>query len=369
MSEPELFEYVGAIHIHTTDSDGTKSHAEIIKIAAELQLDYLMFSDHNTLKGLSHEGFHDGVAVVVGYEINDPDNKNHYLAFGLDRTLPPGLSARDYVREVRRRRGLGIIAHPDEVRTSTKYPSYPWTEWGVRDFDGIEIWNHMSAWMEQVTIRNITKMLISPRSFLKTPSKNILARWDEMAQHRRVAGIGALDVHAIPYRLGPFRITIFPYKVQLQAIRTHILLKRNLPSDFKEAKRALLNALRKAHIFFCNYRWGSGRGFRFWAESPEGVAVIGDAISEHPRLTFAVRLPDAAHIVLVHNGNKVLETDGKEAHFRWTKPGAVRVEVYKGDKGWIFSNHIKVKKAHSGEHKKKPRRRENRNREPHKESR
>ena len=79
---PQFFEYTGAIHIHTTDSDGTWSHEKIIDLGKKLNLDFLMFTDHNTLQSINKEGKYGRLNAIIGYEINDPDNKNHYLAFG-----------------------------------------------------------------------------------------------------------------------------------------------------------------------------------------------------------------------------------------------------------------------------------------------
>ena len=86
----QLHEYVGVIHIHSTYSDGTRPIPEIAQIASEVGLDFLMFTDHNTLqpKRDGMEGWYNGVLISTGYEINDADDLNHYLAFGLDRELP-----------------------------------------------------------------------------------------------------------------------------------------------------------------------------------------------------------------------------------------------------------------------------------------
>ena len=72
----QFHEYVGIIHIHSTYSDGSQSIQEIAKVARDLSLDFLMFTDHNTLQAKRDrlEGWHSGVLVMVGYEIND-ENK------------------------------------------------------------------------------------------------------------------------------------------------------------------------------------------------------------------------------------------------------------------------------------------------------
>ena len=96
-------EAVGAVHLHSVFSDGSLPIPEIAEIAEKKALDFLMFSDHHTLapnrQGL--EGWHGSVLVLVGYEINDPDDRNHYLAFQL-RDEVEGRTPDAYVRQVRK---------------------------------------------------------------------------------------------------------------------------------------------------------------------------------------------------------------------------------------------------------------------------
>lgn len=57
-----MHEYVGALHIHSVYSDGTGTVEEIINYAREVGLDYLILTDHNTVKALKK-------AVKAGTEI------------------------------------------------------------------------------------------------------------------------------------------------------------------------------------------------------------------------------------------------------------------------------------------------------------
>ena len=89
----QLHEYVGIIHIHSTYSDGSQTIQEIAKIAQDLSLDFLMFTDHNTLQAKRDqiEGWHSGVLVIIGYEMNDENDLNHYLIFNLNQELQDDL--------------------------------------------------------------------------------------------------------------------------------------------------------------------------------------------------------------------------------------------------------------------------------------
>ncbi|MCD6162289.1 MAG: histidinol-phosphatase [candidate division Zixibacteria bacterium] len=338
-------EIVGAIHIHSKFSDGTKSIQDIASIANEVNLDFIMVSDHMTLEPYHQgiEGFYGNTAVIIGYEINDPDDKNHYLAFGLNEVLPSNLQAEQYVPLVKQNGGLGIIAHPDEVRTElSKYPGYPWTKWQVDGYDGIEIWNHMSQWMELLNRWNMIKQAFMPRRALKAPTDMILKIWDEVNLKRKVLGVGSIDVHAYPYRLGPLRITVFPYKVQFKAIRTHILLPKSVSSDFKAYKLEIYNALRNCRAFISNYRWGDAQSFKFIAENSSGKAICGDELNWDKNTIIKAYLPQRADIRLICNGQIVFSDKGKDFSIRTLEPGLYRLEAYINKKGWIFTNHVRL---------------------------
>jgi len=335
----------GVIHMHTTDSDGTKTHEEIAAIGNDLGLDFLMFSDHMTLHAL-HDGkekFYDNLLVLIGYEHNDREDCNHYLIFDNDEVLPSSMSAEEYVAAAAQKGALGIMAHPDEIRgRDARFRSYPWTAWDVTDFDGMEIWNQMSEWMENLKTYNQLRMVLSPRKFLRSPSLRILRTWDELARKRPVAGIGSVDAHGFLYRAGPLKLTIFPYKVQFKSIRTHLILDGPLSRDLPTAKSQVYGAIRGCRIFFSNYRWGEARDFRFEIAHAGHTALTGGKI-KHDRDTIAtVQTPLKGRIRLIANGHIISEATGRELRYRIETPGVYRVEVYRGKKGWIFSNHIRV---------------------------
>ncbi len=345
------YEYVGVMHIHSKDSDGSKSIPEIAKIGEKIGLDFLFFTDHMTLKSyhLGLEGLYPRdsskgkTLIVIGYEINDRDNKNHYLAYNLDDLVPGELLASEYVKEVKKRGGFGIIAHPDEIRNKIpQFPSYPWTCWEAEGFNGIEIWNQMSEWMEKLTKINELKMILSPRRSLESPTPRILSKWDELNRKRKVVGVGGVDAHAYPFDIGILRITIFPYKVQFKSIRTHIILENPLSSDFSQAKNLLFSALKNCNVFTSNWRWGDAKGFRFYASLKDKIYKIGDEVPFQEGITLEVRTPIVSHIKLVSEGNVTAEKIDKDLKHKIQSRGNFRVEVFRNGRGWIFSNHIRV---------------------------
>ena len=113
-----MYEYIGALHIHSVYSDGTGTVDEIINYAREVGLDYLILTDHNTVKALKegYEGWYGDTLFLVGCEINDKENKNHYLAFGIEDSYSTRMNANEYVKKVKDAGGIGFLAHPHEKR-------------------------------------------------------------------------------------------------------------------------------------------------------------------------------------------------------------------------------------------------------------
>jgi len=64
------YEYTGCIHIHTTDSDGAGTHEEVAEIANEAGLDFILVTDHMTLKSRHRgkEGFYKKCLLLIGYD-------------------------------------------------------------------------------------------------------------------------------------------------------------------------------------------------------------------------------------------------------------------------------------------------------------
>ena len=356
-------EYVGAIHIHSTYSDGTGKIEDIAQAARDSGLDFIMMTDHNTLKPKEdcYEKWINNVMVIIGYEVNDMNNKNHYLVFGLNevigtfQVLENGelgckLSAKEYVRQIKEKGGIGFIAHPDEQRVMTQgHPAYPWTQWDIDDFTGIEIWNHMSEWIEGMNDQNKLDRFLHPLKSIISPSQKTLARWDVIAQKRPVSSIGSVDAHAFKQNLlGFFDVEIFAYKVLFKSIRTHVLIDDAIkPGDgnnFSKYKNSILKALEKGRSFAANYYYGDAKGFRFYAEQDGLTCLMGDSITLKPGKNTVLRVlvPKASTMKLIHNGKKITEAEGMELLWDVKDSGVYRVECWMGSRGWIFSNHIRV---------------------------
>jgi hypothetical protein len=347
-----MFEYIGAIHVHSIFSDGSGEVTDIAALAGESGLDFVILTDHNTLRALKdgYEGWYNKTLLLVGCEINDKENKNHYLAFNIDDTFSTRISAKEYVKKVKDAGGIGFLAHPHEKRTHMKeHPPYPWVEWDTEDFTGIEIWNHMSEWMENLTEQNKYQNFVHPLKSIIKPQDETLNLWDKLNLKRHVTGIGGIDAHAHKYNvLGFFEVEVFPYKVLFKSIRTHILTKTEITpgndlNGFPEAKKMIYASLEKGSCFVANDYHGDSRGFRFFAETKNKIYGMGESIEEVGKFLLRVMVPaPSSEIRLISNGTVIDSVIDNECEFIIDKMGAYRVEVYLNGNAWIYSNHIRV---------------------------
>lgn len=348
-----MHELIGAIHIHSIFSDGSGEIPDIASAAGEVGLDFIMITDHNTMRGLSegYEKWYGETLVLIGCEINDKFNQNHYLAFGIDEAFSTRMPAKEYVEKVKRAGGIGFLAHPHEKRNSMKeHPPYPWTAWDAEGFTGIEIWNHMSEWMEGLTEQNKFNYFIHPLKSILSPNPDSVRVWDKIALTRPVTAIGGVDAHAHKVNLlGFFEVEVFPYKVLFKSVRTHILVKNDIKKHAEERvvsnslKAEIYGALAAGSCYISNFYYGDAKGFRFFGSNDYKRIEMGSSTELSEGLFLHAEIPsEGAAVRFIRNGSIVFETESQISEYKVKDPGVYRVEVYKNQHCWIFSNHIRI---------------------------
>lgn len=341
-------EVCGAIHIHTCCSDGEVDFSELVAAAKEVELDYIVVTDHMTLEGKDKhfEGMYDNLLLLVGYEHNDSQNKNHYLAIGTDTVIGEQDSVQGYVTAIKNAGGIGFLAHPAEKRRYFKqYPSFPWTAWDVTGYDGIELWNHMSEWVENLkNVRSFIRVFY-PRRFLKGVPWGLLKRWDEINRLRFVSGIGGIDAHTFHIQRGIFKLQIFPIKVALKGIRTHLYLPDGFAGNsFDTARKAFMEALRDGKGFFSNFRRGDARGTVVYLRYADGTVILPGRSAGVPSFPaiLSIVLPAYAEVRLIRNSRLAEKRSGMHLNFEVTENGLYRIEVFRRKKAWIYTNPFPV---------------------------
>jgi hypothetical protein len=344
-----MVELVGNMHMHTVYSDGTATHAEIAQAAARAGLDFVIVTDHNIwVNGV--QGYYESVLLLVGEEVHDcrrVPQANHLLVFGADCELAPLAAHPQAVIDAANERGaLTFLAHVFEHPNRMIHEdALGWDDWNVIGYTGLEIWNYMSEFKARIpTMLHALRYAFSPRAGIRGPFPESLSIWDQlMSSGHLVVGIGGADAHGNSYSLGPLHRTIFPYDYLFSAVNTHLLIENPLTGDMAADQAAIFDALRRGRAWIGCDALGHTRGFAFEAKSGLTLATPGGEINRAGAVTLQVATPLPGDIRIVANEQIVARAVGQSCKYLTTRTGAYRAEVYRGGRGWIFSNPIFVR--------------------------
>lgn len=124
-------------HLHTDASDdGHTAPEELLEQAAEVGLDAVAVTDHDTVAGAEtvvRRSSEFDVVAILGCEVSTADG--HLLAIGVDRAPEPGLPLPETARRVRAMGGLSIVPHPFQRSRHGAGKA------AIDDVDGIEVYN------------------------------------------------------------------------------------------------------------------------------------------------------------------------------------------------------------------------------------
>lgn len=350
-------ELVINLHMHTTYSDGSGTHADLARAALKTGVDALLVTDHNVwVQGVDayHRDGRKRVLVLACEEIHDQDRdpqKNHLLVFGADRELAPlADNPQALINAVRAAGGICFIAHPvDPALPAFGEGDISWVDWDVRGFTGIELWNGFSE-LKSFVKGKLDGLFYAyfPEALARGPLPEALAIWDRLlADGQRVVAVGGSDAHARHMSLGPLHRVVFPYEYHFSAVNTHLLAPTPLLGEVEHDRKMIFDALAAGRCFVGYDLPASTRGFRFSAQGREQKAQMGDEISLDGTVTLQVKLPSPAEIRLLHNGKVIQNRRGEVLTHIAEQPGVFRVEVYRRHlgrrRGWIFSNPIYVR--------------------------
>ena len=338
-------EYVGVLHIHSKYSDGSGSIKKIAKEAKDAGLDYVVITDHNSIKALSkgEEGWYDDILVLVGEEIG-VKRAEHYVALDIKERIHPDVFHRkihQYVEAVKRQGGLGFVAHPYGLKKLFfRLKIASWKSWDEQDFTGIEIWSYMHDWSQSISLFNLPYYYLYPHKAIDGPPKEILQEWDLLCQKRRVVGIGASDVHA--KYVFPFSMVQFlSYKRNFHGVRTHLLIESPLNSDLNESKRVVYKVLGSGHCFFAYDYEVDSRGFTFEVITDGERLIMGDECKLHGKAELVINSPIPALIRLIKDGQVIIESkDTTKLVHETNECGVYRIEAIHNGKPWVFTNPI-----------------------------
>ena len=332
-------EVAGAIHLHSCYSDGSGTLREITAAAARAGIDFLILTDHDTLRPASDgwQGWRDGVLVVVGAEITCRD-RSHVVALGAsDVETLRQKPLRRVLFDLASQGAVAIVAHAHPARIMG-YPlkAGELLDWEVPGFAGVELWSFMHDICDGLTPWRIPSFLQTWRQRIGGPHPDTIAHWDRITQNRRFAAVGALDNHAVAMPVLGTRI--LPYEDVFRTLRTHVFCDR-WPGGPEDADR-LVDAIRRGRCFMALDLEADARGFRFEAERDGERLWMGEQHLWQGPTTLRVHSPVRAQLVVLHDGRRACVAETSALEHRAEGPGVYRVEARIDGRPWVYTNPI-----------------------------
>jgi hypothetical protein len=337
---------VGAVHIHTTRSDGSGSIEEVAAAAARAGLHFIITTDHGDgTRVPDPPQYRSGVLVIDGVELST--SGGHYIAIGTAQSpYPLRGEARDIVEDVKRLGGFGIVAHPHSAK-----PNLQWRDWDA-PFDALEWLNADTEWRDEGNLQLARALLRYPfrpaetlSALLDRPDRT-LEEWDRLLQRRRVVAVAGADAHARAgwgeddangYRRGWF-MRIPSYEASFRTFAVRIDVKLPLQPDPQAASLEIISALKAGRVY----------------SAVDALATPATLVFTHTvepaggQISFVARsnAPTGGVIVLRKDGRIVAEHALPELTFESRDEGTYRVEVNLSTAPgnppvpWIVSNPI-----------------------------
>lgn len=172
--------YKGNTHIHTNISDGGKSPGEVARLYAGQGYDFLFRTDHWIASNVAAEGNNGSPLLWIdGVELDGCDEAGgyyHILCLGTFEGIERRMGIEHAMGQAREQGGLVLLAHPRWTGNSE-------AEALRHSFDGVEIYNHVSHWMNG--------------------KSDGMTYWDAMLRARpNVLALAADDAHFLPEHPG-----------------------------------------------------------------------------------------------------------------------------------------------------------------------
>jgi len=350
----------GAMHVHTTNSDGSGTPDDVAAAAARAGLRFVILTDHgDATRTPDRPQYRSGVLTIDAVEVSTAGG--HVIALGLPKAPYPLRGEPDDVLEDLQRLGaMAIVAHPTSLKADLVWRGSAGPS--SRPFDGVEWLNGDSEWRDE-RFASLSRILLTywfraPESLaliLDRP-ESALELWDRATRTHSVVGLSGSDAHAkIGGDLdhgGPAAVHLPSYE---QVFRTFslglpgVVLSGDTPAD----ARAVIAAIRAGHVFTAIDAFAQPARLVFTASGSGISAQAGDRVAAGAQLALhaEVDAPELAPtLTLYRDGSMVSTATGSRLDYQSDgAPGVYRVEatlpVRRGGgplAPWLVSNPIYV---------------------------
>lgn len=318
----------GALHMHTSYSDGNDTVAGRVANAKQVGLDFIIITDHSWNEKCRDEcrqyTMEGQFLCVMGWECTTKTAHAPY-AFVYSKPVSPRGDWSNYFSAVRSQDGFSWVAHPQwQKDTQGQYPFDNWNTamYNISMIDGVEVWNEASSQCRP-----------DPTVY---PAGAI---WDNLlSKGYGVWGVSAEDRHA-QGGLGRATVTVYAYNLTLSSISQSL-------------RKGRFNSIRTPHV-------GHYQNFRFHVKTSElsfpgsTVTILkGQDVTIHVEyeITWLKQDPTSRvnRVQVIRDGQILYDDSPFKPSINLTitdtpqKPSIYRTWVRDTAGGWAFSNPIFV---------------------------
>ena len=344
----------GAIHAHSTYSDGKGDIRQVMAAAREAGAQLLVMADHDTLQPLwdGWEGYHEALLVLIGTEVRT--DRGYLLALGLPPHFPLERYGQISLDDVATAGGFAFAALP-------AHPGSLWNDCTHPALVGLEVLNLHSLSRHAASLGDLPRFLwklwrgrpLEALSMFALHPEPELALWDTLLAQGRAAGLAAADAHG-QIKIGRHRLEIPAYTECFQTVQTHLVLREPLLGHVGADREEVYRALREGRSRLVYPLIGEAEEFRFYYSenrATAGSSTEGEEGYWRPGGGLVVESPYTNTLLrLFRGGQCVGEAEGCRAVFAAEEPGAYRLEAYRyaqkvrqfrfGVQPWLFTNPI-----------------------------
>ncbi len=218
----------GDLHLHSIHSDGIYNIEENIKIAEDLNLDFISLTDHNTSTQNFVDSSHNSITLIPGMELST--YKGHINIFGLqdpliDFRISNIVDLQHKLEKIKQQGGFCSVNHPFDNDCG-----WGWG-WNLK-FDWVEVWNGHWRKINEIALNWWEKQLI---------------------EGRKIVAVGGSDAHG----KSPFITQGFP---------------TTFVYSLSHSSKDILEAINKGHCFISYSPWGPTVDIKF------ENSMIGDVV-------------------------------------------------------------------------------------------
>ncbi len=301
----------GALHVHTTRSDGRGTVEEVAAAAKAAGLHFVVLTDHNDFAP-REPAFVDGVLLVPGVEIST--EHGHLLAFGMRRPLEGvrrWMDGGEAVAAVEKAGGMSVLAHPVQERNPWRHPE------AAPRADGFELYS-ADTFFRDALRHPFSRLLpalgasfgqpVHGVMMLVEPQPRPMERLLELTREKPKVALCSHDAHGLPRYEDVFR-TMAMYLPPSEGG-----VPQALPEDARAAAEQVVKGLASGRAVCAFRALGEPEGFALeGVDTERREAHVGDVLTIHlpPHPEGSVRVdvwgagrlrPEGGSVELVEEG-------------------------------------------------------------------